>query len=447
MKIVIAGSGETGTHLAKMLSLENQDVTLMSSDKVYLSGLDSTYNLMVAVGDPTSARDLSFNGADTADLFVAVTPNESENIIAASLARHLGAKGSIARVSKEEFILPRLKQYFYSLGIDSTVYPESLVAEDISQFLKRSWVTSWFELCDGQLLLAGVRIASRAPVADRPLREIARDHLHFHVSAVRRGHRIIIPGGDDVLREGDVAYFSFKPDFSEMLARLTGQEPVKVRNIMIIGAGPITRMLIDKLDRSHNITVISTDPAECDAIKAFASHATVVNTSAKDIQTLENEGLDQMDAFIALESDAESNIVSCMMAREYGVKKTIAQIEDIQYMAESERLWIDKVVNKKLITSATILRHIMGKAISIKSVIALQDAEVAEIDIPEGSKVTRKSIRELEIPKGMTIGGIIRYGEGILVSGDTRLMQGDRIMVFFLPGMLEKVVKFFRKIC
>lgn len=444
MKIIIAGSGETGTHLAKMLSLENQDVTLMSTDKDYLAGLDSSYNLMVAVGDPTSPADLNAVGADSADLFVAVTPSQTVNMISASLARWTGAHGAIARVSENEFMDSEMNPYFSSLGIDTLVYPEALVSEEIFGFLKRNWVTSWFELHAGQLILAGVRMPDNAPIINTPFKELTLLGHDFHVSAIRRGHRLIIPRGSDQLHEGDVAYFSLRPEHADRLRELSGLGSMRIRNIMISGAGAITRMLVDKLGHSYNVTVICPDPEECRTLKTHAPHLTVVNTSVRDIQTLQNESLSQMDAFIALDPDAEANIVSCMMAREYGVNRTIAQIEDIGYMAEAERLWIDKVVNKKLITSATILRYIMGSNLRVEAMISLQNAEVAEIEIREGSRIARHKVSELNIPKEMTVGGMIRDGRGMLVDGNTELKPGDRMLVIFQAGALEKVMKFFR---
>lgn len=443
-RIVIAGSGDTGTHLAKMLSFENQDVTLMSSDRRYLESLDSSYNMMVSAGDPTSPADLKASGVEKADLFVAVTPHETVNMVAASLAHSLGAGKCVARVSKEEYLDPVFDGYFAGTGIDTRVYPEALVVADIIKFIKRNWVTGWFEFCSGQLVLAGVKINPGAPIAGKRLKELPELRLNVHVSAIRRNRHIIIPGGDDYMLAGDVAFFTFIPDNEDMVTRITGQQTRRVRNIMISGTGPVTRMLAARLGSDYRLTVIDANAERCRRFADRFPNVAVLNASPKDMETLQSEGMEGMDMFLGLDSDSDANMVSCMMAREMGVPRTVAEIEDIEYIGVAEELMIDKAVNKKLITSATILRQIMGKSLRVDSIISLPDAEVAEIEIIDKLGILNLPVRDLRLPKGLTLGGIARDGRGILVDGDTCILPGDKLMVMFMPGALENVLRIFR---
>lgn len=444
MKIIISGSGDTGTHLAKMLSFENQDVTLMSKDKTYLSSLDSNYNFMVGVGDSTSPEDLRSVEIQKADMFIAVTPDQNANIVSASLARYMGAAECVARVSRDEYMNPRFRDWFRSCGIGTAVYPEALVAREIINYLERNRVASWFELCDGQLVLAGIRIKSDSPAAGRMLKDIPEFRDNIHVSAIRRNRKVIIPGGNDMLRENDLAFLSFLPESAQKVSRLTGHRSNPIHNILIAGANAITFMLAEKLRSDYCLTVVDPAPAKCLDFSAQFPDVAVVNTSVKDIETMMDEGIDRMDLFVALDRDTDANMVACMMAREIGIRTTIAEIEDIEYIAQAERLGIDKVVNKKLITSAKILRQVLGSTLKVESLLALPDAEVAEIEVHDRSSILRAPVKDLKLPSDMTLGGLIRDGRGMLVKGDTRLQPGDRVMVLFMRGALKHVMKYFR---
>lgn len=445
MKILIAGSGDTGTHLATTLSYENQDVILMSDDKDYLDSLDSTQNLMVSVGDPTSPRDLQRAGADGADLFIAVTPYPTTNLTACQLAHVLGAKSTVARVDNPQYFTPAILENFERGGVGSIVFPEMLVSAQIMLFVKHNWVIHWSEFGRGSLLLVGVRIREGAPLAGRELKSFADSRRRFHVSVIRRGHRIIIPRGSDALLPGDTAYFSVRRKDVAALAGMTGHTEVKIRNVMISGGGKITGLLCRDMAEGFNVTVIDSDRERCRRLVEVAPHVAVVNAAPTDLRAMEEEALDSMDLFIALNESAATNIVACMVAREHHVKRTVAQIEDLQYIPEAESLTIDKVVNKKLITSSHILRGILGARIRVGSAFALGDAEVAEIEVHDDSRVIDTPVRSLRLPSDLTLGGLIRDGEGFLIDGDTVIRPGDRLIVFFLPGALLKVARVFKR--
>lgn len=444
MKILIAGSGDTGTYLSKYLSYENQDVVLMSCDRDYLAGLDADYNLMTFAGDPVSVGALKAAGAGQADLFIGVSPDETVNIVSAQLAHNLGAGKCIVRVERPEMLDEDVADWFAAAGIASMVYPESLVAREIARFIKRNWASEWVELHESQLLLIGVRITDSSVICGRVLRDVFAGKREVHVSAIRRRHRLIIPRGDDIVLPRDMVYFTLLPSSLDTLINLVGVGATRVRNVMISGAGRITESLLPLLKNGYNVTLIDGDREACRKMAVDFPYVTVVNALPRDFSVMKDEQIQSMDLFVALSDSSEKNIVACMVARESGVRRTVAQIEDIEYIAEAEGLNIDKVVNKKLITSANILRYILGADAKVERMISFEDAEVAEIEVRENSKITRCCVRDLKLPADVTLGGLIRDGRGMLINGETRIMPGDKVMVFFLPGSLLRVERLFR---
>lgn len=445
MKILIAGSGDTGTHLATMLSYENQDVVLMSADKKYLETLDSVHNIMVSVGDPTSPRDLIRAGVGTSDLFVAVTPWQTTNLTACQLAHVLGAGRCVARVENPEYFTPDILANFRQGGIASIVFPEMLVASEISLFIEHNWAIHWSGFGNGKLLLIGAKIPADAPIASCRLNAFANKQRNFHVAVIRRGRRIIIPGGDDSIQPNDIGYFIVRPDDVPSLADITGQHEVRIRNIMIAGGGKITGLLCGSLAPKYNLTVIDPDPERCERIAETVTGVSVINAPTTDLHAMKEEQLSSMDLFIALDDNSANNIVACMVAKENNVKRTVAQIEDLQYIPEAQNLNISQVVNKKLITSSHILRDILGARIHVDNTFSLNDAEVVEVEVHSDNGIIDRPVRSLRLPKELTLGGLIRADEGVLIDGDTIIRPGDRLIVFFLPGALLKVERLFMR--
>lgn len=446
MKIIIAGAGETGCHLASMLSAENQDTILMGSDRAKLAELDAARNFMTAEGSAVSIDDLMHVGVAAADLFVAVTPIDTVNIVSCQLAKECGAKRTIARVDNRDLAtgigLDMLKRH----GVDMTIHPEMVAAREISRFIHHSWVSEWFQLHHGELLVVGVRIKAGSSLNGRELRDISsagNTQRWFHVSAVARNGRIIIPRGDTRLLEGDRIYFSILPKGLERLAPLCGQSVHHIGRIMISGAGRVTENLLSLMTSRRHITVIDPDEDRCRTVAEKFHDVVVVNASASDIVTLNEEGIDGCDLFLALTGSSETNIVSCMVAREHGVASTLARIEELQYIPEAESLSIDKIINKKLLNAGSILNMLLDSGSDDAKCLSLGDAEVAGIVACKGSKIVSRPICELSLPRELTISGLIRNGVAQLVDGSTHIMPGDHVLTFFSAGALHKVERLF----
>lgn len=444
MKIIIAGAGEVGTHLAKLLSKEGLDIILIDEDASKLQAVDANYNLMTLTGKTTAFKVLKNAGTAGCDLFIAVTPFETRNIVACSFAKKLGARKTVARIDNYEFLKPEYESYFSEMGVDKLTYPEDLASKEISTALRHTWVRNWFELYNGELILCGVKLRKNAALIGTMLKDLSAGSHPFHICAIRRRHETIIPRGDDHLEEDDIAYFIFPQDSIGEIMRICGKTSQNVKRILIMGGSRIGVQLSNILDSSYRIKIIENDRDKCyKLVEKVPSNCTVINGDGRDIDLLREEGIEDSDAFIALTGSSEANILSCLTAKELGVRKTIAEVEDIQYIAEAESLNIGTVINKKLLASSNIFQILLDFDSSNAKCLALTDAEVAEIVAKDSSKITKAKVKDLRLSHDMTIGGLSRNGKGMLVNGDTQIRPGDHVLVFCLSGAIHKIEKMF----
>lgn len=446
MKIVIAGAGEVGSHLGKLLSREEQDIVMIDNDREKLDRLDANYNLMTCVGSPTSFRTLSNAGVDTScDLFIAVTPYENTNITSCAIAKSLGARKTVARIDNYEFRNTAHRPFFTSIGVDHLIYPEYLAAQEICTALKRPWVRHWFELNDGRLLLIGVKIRSNASLVGKSMRDITATQHNYHVAAIKRRHETIIPRGDDVIQADDILYFTTTEEFVDDIRDLCGKRDYKVRNVMVMGGSRIAVRLAHMASDKLKLTIIENDPDICRRLpeKCSGCDVRIIHGDARNNDVLREEGIGAMDAFVALTDASETNILTCLAAKEMGVNKTIAEVENIQFISEAEILNIGTIVNKKLLASSKIFQLLLDADETSSRFMALSDAEVAELEARPGSKITRAPVMDLRLSRDMTIAGLIRNGRGMLVGGRDRIEAGDHVLVFCPSGSIHKVEKLF----
>ncbi len=443
MKIVIAGSGEVGSHLAKLLSSEEQDIMVVDTDAERLAKLDANYNLMTVVGNPTSFAALREARAADCDLFIAVTPYESNNIVACSIAKNLGAVTTVARIDSYDFMNPDNAAHVRHMGVDRVIYPEYLAAEEIITALRRTWVRNWFELHNGRIILAGVKLRAQAPIVGMKLKDFAFTNRNFHVSAIKRNHETIIPRGDDRMEVGDILYFTTTRDHIDELVELTGKTRHRIRRVIIMGGSNIAIRLVNLGAEEFKFKIIEADEARCRKLPQKCPDCEIIHGDARDTDLLADIGIADTDAFVALTDSSETNILSCLTAKEFGVKKTVADVETIQFISQAENLNIGKVVNKKLLASSTIFQLLLDSDSSTAKCLALADAEVAELEAREGSRITRSAVKDLKIPRELTLAGLIRGDEGMLITGNTVIQPGDHVLVFCLQGALHKVERLF----
>lgn len=443
MRIVIAGAGEVGSHLAKLLSYENQDIVLVDRDAEKLANLDSNYNLMTMVGRPTSIQALREAGVEDCDLFIAVSPYEATNIISCSIAKQLGAVKTVARIDNYEFMNSGNQGYFGAMGVDSLIYPEYLAAQEILTALRRPWVRHWFELHDGEIILVGVKMRENAKILGMQLKDLPALQPSFHISAIKRRHNTIIPRGDDYIKLDDILYFTTTRDHVDDLLEICGKTNYDVNKVLIMGGSRIAVRTIALAGDEFHFKIIEKNIETCRMLSEQCPDCDIIHGDARDIEVLRDEGISDVDAFIALTDSSETNILACIMAKEFGVAKTIAEVENLQLISEAEGLNIGTTINKKLLASSTIFQLLLDSDSSTSKCHALTDAEVAEIEARPGSKITRGQVKDLNLSRDMTIAGLVRDGEGMLVTGNTVIQAGDHVVVFCLAGALHKIERLF----
>lgn len=445
MKIIIAGAGAVGTHLAKLLSREKQDIILMDDDENRLSSLGSNFDLMTVTASPTSLKALKDVGVEGAELFIAVTPDESRNVTACMLATNLGAKKTLARIDNYEYLLPKNKEFFKTLGVDSLIYPEMLAAKEIVSSMRMSWVRQWWEFCGGTLILIGTKLRDKAEILNIPLHQLGGSDTPYHVVAVKRGNDTIIPRGDDTLKLNDIVYFTTTRKYIPYIRKIAGKEnETDVQNVMIMGGSRIAVRTAQYVPDYMKVKIIESDIDRCNRLtELLDDKIMIINGDGRDIDLLEEEGLKNTQAFVALTGNSETNILACLSAKRMGISKTVAEVENIDYISMAESLDIGTVINKKLIAASHIYQMMLEADVTNVKCLTFANADVAEFTVKEGAKITKYPVKKLGLPKGTTIGGMIRDGEGQLVTGDTQIQAGDHVVVFCLDMMIQKVEKFF----
>jgi trk system potassium uptake protein TrkA len=447
MKIVIVGAGAVGTHLSKLLSREHQDCVLIDDDEERLNTL-SEYDVMTYQASPTSIQALKDSGAAHADLFVGVTPEESINLNACILAHALGAKKTVARIDNYEYLSPELQPFFKNLGVDSLIYPEVLAAIDITNGLKLSWVRQRWDVHDGALILLGIKLREMAEILNQPLRDLCGPDDPYHIVAVKRNGDTIIPSGMDELRVNDLAYFMTTKEYIPYIRKIVGKEHyTDVKNVIIMGGGKTAVRAALTIPEYMNVKIIEKDPKRCEKLNELLEkeEAMIIHGDGRDLGLLEEEGIKNTQAFVALTGNAETNILACLTAKKLGVRKTVAMVENLDYVSMAESLDIGTIINKKTIAASHIFQMMLDADVENLRSLMLVDAEVAEFTAAEGSKVTKKPVKDLGMPFGVTIGGLVRNGIGMLVSGNSQIQAGDSVMVFCHEQKLNNVEKFFKK--
>lgn len=444
MKILIAGAGAVGTHLAKLLGQENHDITLMDGDKDRLSMIRDNTDVLTFVGNCTSLKDLTEAGISGSDLYIGVTPEESKNITSCMLASNLGAKKTLARIDNYEYLLPKNTKFFEKLGIHSMIYPELIAAREIAMSLKKPWTRFWWELCNGTVILAAAKVRDNAPIVHKYLYELMEENKRFHLVAIKRDNTTLIPRGNDQVLPNDIIYFTSLRKYVDTLSEMLGKNSFETKKIMFMGGSRITMRTIQQLPQNINIKIIEKDRERAEMLVEMApSNVTVFVEDGRNTDFLLREGIGDTDAFLALTANSEANILGCMMAKQYGVKKTVAEVENLDYISMAERFNIGTVINKKLIAASKIYELLLkADASNIKS-LTIADANVGEVIAKPNSKVTKKLIKNLNLPSDITFGAIIRNGEPMLVDGDTLIEPYDQVVVFFLNKSLKNIESLF----
>lgn len=445
MKIVIAGAFAIGTFLARLLSRNKEELTVIDEDEGRLEKIGSDYDLLTLQGSPSSVQTLKEAGADHADLFIAVTPNENENINSCIIARALGARKTVAMVNDVEYMECSVHDLYVSLGVDELIYPETLAARDIINGLKMSWVRQRWDVHDGALIMLGIKLREACTILNQPLRDLCGPDDPYHVVAIKRGEETIIPGGNDELQCYDLAYFMTTREYIPYIRKIVGKETyVDVKDVMFMGGGVTAVRALKTLPKYMRAKVLEVDYARCEQLNQLLTDNTlVINGDARDLSLLTEEGIKSTQAFVALTGNAEANILACLTAKRLGVRKTVAMVENMDYVNMAESLDIGTIINKKAIAASRIYQLMLDADVMNVTFLMSANADVAEFIPKEGSRVTLREVKDLGLPQGTTIGGLVRNGVGMLVSGNTRIQAGDSVVVFCHNINMKKLEKLF----
>ena len=431
--------------MAKLLSREKQDIILMDDNEDKLSTLNSNIDLMTATASPTSIKGLKEVGVGEADLFIAVTPDESRNMTACMLANNLGAQKTVARIDNYEYLLPKNKEFFQKLGVDSLIYPEMLAAKEIVSSIRMSWVRQWWEFCGGALILIGTKIREKAEILDIPLHQLGGPELPYHVVAIKRGSETLIPRGDDTIKLHDIVYFTTTRKYVPYIRKIAGKEDyADVRNVMIMGGSRIAVRTAQYVPDYMQVKIVDNDLNRCNRLTELLDDRTmIINGDGRDMDLLVEEGLKNTEAFVALTGNSETNILACLAAKRMGVSKTVAEVENIDYIGMAESLDIGTVINKKMIAASHIYQMMLDADVSNVKCLTFANADVAELVARPDSKITRKQVKDLHLPKDLTLGGLIRDGEPMMIKGDTQIQAYDHVVVFCLETAMRKLEDYF----
>lgn len=447
MKIIIAGAYAIGSHLAKLLSRNNQDIVLIDDDEQRLENISSDYDILTMHASPTSLVALKNAGAAEANLYIAVTPDENLNMNSCVMAKAIGAKKTVAKVNNYEFVEPEMAKFYEKLGIDSLIYPENLAAYDIVNGLKMSWVRQRWDVHGGALVMLGIKLRETCEILDRPLKELCKPDSPYYIVAIRRDGDTIIPGGNDVLKMYDLVYFMVTKQYIPYVRKIVGKEHyADVKNVMIMGGGDTAVRALKNMPEYMNVKLMEHDVERCDILndQIDDQRVMVINGDGRDLQLLNEEGIHTTQAFVALTSNAETNILACLTAKRMGVRKTVAAVENLDYVNMAVSLDIGTIINKKAIAASHIYQMMLDAEVNNVRFLMTANADVAEFTAHPESKVTKKRVFELGLPNGATIGGLVRNGEGHLVSGGTQIEAGDIVVVFCYNVRMEKLEKFFK---
>ncbi len=449
MNIIIAGDGEVGFHLAEALVNSNHNITIVDPHEELLEMIEAHADLMTIVGESNSVGILKQAQVNKADLVISVLHDESINILTAILAKKLGAKQVIARVNTLESLSPENKKIYEELGIDILISPEDIAGHEVIDLLHNPTATEIYDLSNGKLSIYLIRIENNATVVGKTLDEVASSfdykHLDFRAVAIHRGKDTFLPTGKTVFHADDLVYVISKPESLSTMLGLSGKEEIEVNNIIIVGGGRVGRVIAKRLEKDVNIKLIEMDRDRCMFLTELLDDTLIINGDARDITLLEDEGIENADAFISVSNNTETNILTCLHAKKYGVKKTIALVENLDYIDISQNIGIDTILNKKLIAASYIVKHSMGDEVASLKIVSGINAEILEIEAKPGSPITKGFIKDIKLPEGVIVGGILRGEESYIAVGDFKIEPGDNVVVFALPGTTSKIDKLFNK--
>jgi trk system potassium uptake protein len=445
MRIIIAGAGEVGTHLAKLLSNENHEIILIDPEEASLKPVDTSLDVMTHEGSATSVKILQDTLLKKTDLFIAVTHSEDTNITSAILAKRFGALKTIARIDNIDYLESSNIDFFKSIGVDSLIYPELIAAREVLGLLHETGTSEFMEFTGGKLALYVQRLDENAPILNKSLQEIAVTFRtdKYRAVAIKRNDKTIIPRGNEKFRLGDMVYVISTHEGIDEMMKTSGKESFEARNIMILGGSRIGKHIALYMQKTCAVKLIDLNVKKCEDLAEILDNTLIINGDGRNVDLLEQEGITKMDAFVAVTGNSETNILSCLLAKKMGVKRTVAEVENMEYINLASNTGIDTIVNKKISAASRIFRYTTSPNVTQVKYMTGTEAEVLEFNVPANARITKGTLRSIDFPKDAIVGGGTRDGVPFIATGDTIINANDKVVVFTLPTAYDKLSKFF----
>ena len=446
MKIIIAGAGDLGSHLAKLLSSESHDIYLLDLNEERLNTISSQIDVFTIAGDAKSVEIMEQKLISSCDLLIAVTSSEETNMLICILGKKLGAKRTIARINDVNIIKENKEHFYNELGIDTLISPTYLASLEIQRLVNQSAFTDDIEFDNGKLTVFGISLSENSNLINKTVRESAdlNPNLSFKPLALHRDDLTLIVNGETVLKENDIVYFISLKDSIPNIIKLCGKNNFKIKDVMIIGGSRIGINTAELLENDFRVTLVEKDKVTCQQMANTLKETLIINIDGHDVKMLEEEGLTEIDALISVTADSEMNIMTSLVGKSHGIKKTIARIENFDYINLSQSIGIDTLINKKIIAADNIFKFVRKGNVSLVANLHGTDAEIIEFVVKDGSKITKSPINKLNFPNSSKIAGVIRNGIPIIPFGDFHLKENDKTIVFSLTESIQKIEKFFQ---
>ena len=446
MKIIIAGAGDLGSHLAKLLSSESHDIYLLDQNEERLNTISSQIDVFTIAGDAKSVEIMEQKLISSCDLLIAVTSSEETNMLICILGKKLGAKRTIARINDVNIIKENKEHFYNELGIDTLISPTYLASLEIQRLVNQSAFTDDIEFDNGKLTVFGISLSENSSLINKTVRESAdlNPNLSFKPLALHRDDLTLIVNGETVLKENDIVYFISLKDSIPNIIKLCGKNNFKIKDVMIIGGSRIGINTAELLENDFRVTLVEKDKVTCQQMANTLKKTLIINIDGHDVKMLEEEGLTEIDALISVTADSEMNIMTSLVGKSHGIKKTIARIENFDYINLSQSIGIDTLINKKIIAADNIFKFVRKGNVSLVANLHGTDAEIIEFVVKDGSKITKSPINKLNFPNSSKIAGVIRNGIPIIPFGDFHLKENDKTIVFSLTESIQKIEKFFQ---
>ena len=446
MKIIIAGAGDVGSHLAKLLSSEFHDIYLIDKNEERLNSISSQFDVFTIPGDAKSVEIMEQKLISSCDLLIAVTSSEETNMLICILGKKLGAKHTIARINDDNIIKENREHFYNDLGINTLISPTHLASLEIKRLIHQSAFTDDIEFEEGKLTVFGISLSNNSILINKTVRESAdlNPNLTFKPLALHRDNLTLLVSGETILKENDIVYFISLKESIDNIIKICGKHKFKVKDVMIIGGSRIGLNTAELLEKDFRVTLVEKDKKRCEEMASTLKSTLVVNINGHDVKMLEEEGLTETDALVSVTADSEMNIMTSLVGKSHGIKKTIARIENFDYINLSQSIGVDTLINKKIIAADNIFKFVRKGNVSSVANLHGTDAEIIEFIVKSGTKITKKPLNQLNFPSLSKIAGVIRDGNPIIPFGDFQLQENDQTIVFSLTESIKKIEEFFQ---